>query len=124
MNARDWQAVLEINEDYLAECRAIGSSDTYFQRVALKANALSKLGRPQEALAVSDDCIKQSYGTTDCHVERYWALVATGRVEDAAVEKDRTLRLISAELEQLGQSDLDKSRRSLLAAWMNNLGNS
>jgi hypothetical protein len=56
----------------------------------------------------------------DCHVERYAALAAIGRMEDAVVEKNRTLRMINFELDR---DDLEEWERSLLISERNYLVN-
>ena len=60
-----------------------------------------------------EDCIRQGEISIYYHFDRFRALAASGRINDAAVEKDRTLGLISAEL---GRADLTESERSLLTS--------
>lgn len=114
--ARDWHSLLATSQTFLKDCKGkLRDSKMYYKNMSLKAVALRELGRPSEALAVTDACIKESYRTVDCHVERYAALKAVPRLEEAAAERERTLKLIDAELKRPG---LEESERGMLMSML------
>lgn len=114
LKATDWaiKNCKEYSEKY-SLMQHLSDMEQYYSYYAMKAEALLGLGKNEEALKTSQECIDKKYSTVDCHLSKWKALMRLGRSQEAKDHKKTLYFIIQNKINLVNQVDISSQRKEL-----------
>jgi tetratricopeptide (TPR) repeat protein len=116
IQVRDYSAMLKAADLALKNCKAymekhstiphLSDMEGYYKFYGLKAEAYLGLGKFEEALKTSQECIDKRYSTVDCHLSKWKSLFKLGRYEEAREFKKTLYFIIQNKIDLVNQIDI------------------
>jgi tetratricopeptide (TPR) repeat protein len=113
---RDNSAMLKASDLAINNCKAfmenhstiphISDMESYYAFYGLKAEAYLGLGKFEEALKTSQECIDKKYSTVDCHLSKWKSLFRLGRYNEAKEYKKTLYFIIENKIDLVNQVDI------------------
>jgi tetratricopeptide (TPR) repeat protein len=123
IQVRDYSSMLKATDWFIKNCKEyiekysnvphLSDVEDYFNFYANKSEAYLGLGRYEDALKTSQECIDKSYRTVDCHLTKWRSLMELGRYEDAKAYKKTLYFMIQNKVDLLNQVNISSQRKEL-----------
>jgi tetratricopeptide (TPR) repeat protein len=114
LKASDW-AIKNCKEDAQRYTSVPNLSDmeSYYNFYGTKAEAYIGLGKFEEALKTSQECIDLRYNTVDCQLTKWKSLMRLKRYDEAIIQKKNLYLIIENKIRLVNQADISGHPREL-----------
>ncbi len=123
VQVRDYSSMLKATDLFIKNCKEyaerysnvphLSDMERYFSFYGNRAEAYLGLGRFNDALKTSQECIDRSYRTVDCHLTKWKSLMELGRYEEAKNHKKNLYFIIQNKVDLVEKINISLQRKEL-----------